>query len=116
GALDEIKIYNYPITITEISNLNTLPVRLKDFTAVAEANKVKLHWTTLSEQNNNRFDIEHSKDGKDFTFLTSEKGKGTTSSMSDYTFYDLNPYIGTNYYRLTQYDHDGKSEVLGIKA
>ncbi|RZK67930.1 MAG: hypothetical protein EOO92_23800, partial [Pedobacter sp.] len=107
GALDEIKIYNYALSTSEISDLKTLPVSFKDFKVSAELNRVKLDWETLSENNNERFVIERSLDGKEFKFLTSVNGKGTTASESSYTAYDNEPLTGTNYYRLLSVDKDG---------
>jgi hypothetical protein len=40
------------------------------------------------------------------------EGKGTTEFISDYTYIDPLPYKGNNYFRLTQTDFDGTSEVF----
>lgn len=92
----------------------TLPVNLVSYTAKANANAVKLQWTVASETDNSHFTIAHSTDGKDFTTLGTEKSKG--SGKGEYTFTHYAPCNGTNYYRLSQTDIDGKTKILGTKA
>ncbi|TKB96248.1 LamG-like jellyroll fold domain-containing protein [Pedobacter cryophilus] len=119
GALDEIKIYNYALTPSEITTLSTgavLPVSLSSYTANEDGNSVRLNWTTLSEQNNNHFLIEKSIDGVSFNAIANLKGKGTTNEVSNYVAYDKHPFNGNNYYRLQQYDNDGAIKNLGIKV
>jgi hypothetical protein len=94
----------------------TLPVVLSSFNAVAEANKARIEWTTSSEQNNDRFEIERSSNGRNFYKLSTVKGKGTTSASNNYSIYDNNPSNGVNYYRLIQYNLDGRSTDHGVKA
>ena len=83
-----------------------LPVELEKFRATKEPGKVKLNWTTLSENNNDYFAIERSANGKDFESIGKLNGRGTSYDIHDYIFFDLSPYAGNNYYRLKQYDYD----------
>ena len=85
-----------------------LPVSLVEFTAYKEEKHIKLDWTTLSEVNNERFEIEKSKDGFNFNFIGSIAGHGTTSIPINYSMKDHEPFQGRNYYRLKQVDYDGK--------
>lgn len=98
------------------TDLVTLPVNFDKFSAEAQTNRTKLSWNTLSEQNNNHFEVERSFDGTNFTFLAKVGGKGTTNTASAYTIYDENPLNGTNYYRLIQVDNNGKRTELAIKS
>ena len=47
--------------------------------------------------------------------MGSVKGNGTTSKASNYSFTDIHPLNGNNYYRLKQYDIDGKFNESDIK-
>jgi len=118
GAIDEVKMYNYALSTTEITNLynvnSVLPVTLTDFAAKADGNSICLNWTTASEQNNDYFTVEKSLDGNQFSFLTSVRGKGTSTVYNSYNAYDFAPVNGLNYYRLSQVDLDGKTTVLGV--
>lgn len=92
-----------------------LPVVLVDYSARIEENSVKLEWSTTTEITNNRFEILRSKNGKDFELIGTVDGNGTSSVRNKYIFYDKLPLIGTNYYRLVQFDNDGTSTKFSIK-
>ena len=90
-----------------------LPVTLLSFkAALNERNQADLKWTTVSELDNDHFEIERSKNAIDFETLAIIKGIGTTDKRNDYTFTDETPLKGINYYRLKQIDIDGKFEYL----
>lgn len=85
-----------------------LPITLLRFNAVVNQNKsIKLTWATASEYNNDRFEIEHSIDGSNFTNIGSLKGKLKSTELNEYNFTHENPNAGINYYRLKQIDVDG---------
>ena len=81
-----------------------LPVTLLDFFAGIEDKKVKLSWTTTSELDNNRFEIERSADGRIFTKIGEIPGHGNSSNLHKYVFYDEQPFAGKIFYRLKQVD------------
>ncbi len=93
----------------------TLPVSITYFNVKAEGNKAKLEWETAFEQNSDRFEIERSKDGRNFSKLASVKAKGTSTVANQYVMYDNAPLNGMNYYRLMQYDLDARATDYGIK-
>lgn len=90
-------------------NSTVLPISLTSLVAKADLSNVKVSWATAYETNNDKFVVERSVDGKSFLKLGEVAAKGP----STYSFVDHNPANGTNYYRLVQYDLDGKSEVFG---
>jgi hypothetical protein len=94
----------------------TLPVNLQDFKVVKDVNKVDVSWVTTSEQNNDYFEIQHATNPNNFTTIAKVKGNGTTNAVNAYSFKHINPVIGTNYYKLVQYDYDGKFTEKGIKS
>ena len=93
-----------------------LPVKLTDFEAKPEGSKVKLTWTTASEQNNKGFEIQKSYDGKAFNTIGFVAGKGNSLSSVNYHFYDNDIKNGKIYYRLKQVDFNGLSEVSEVKV
>ncbi|MBC7886297.1 MAG: T9SS type A sorting domain-containing protein [Ferruginibacter sp.] len=112
-----IDVYASPKVITlENYALVVLPVTLTKFTARVEGNKTRIDWVTESEQNNDYFEIERSSDGIHFYKLAMVRGNGTTNSPHNYAVYDNSPSRGINYYRLIQYNVDGKSTVYGVKT
>lgn len=91
-----------------------LPVKLKSFDAFRSNNIVKLSWTTSVEQNNDRFDIERSADGISFAKLLTVSARQGSGDVT-YAAEDLFPATGRNFYRLIQFDKDGKKSVLSTK-
>ncbi|MES2847462.1 MAG: T9SS type A sorting domain-containing protein [Bacteroidota bacterium] len=94
-----------------------LPVTLKSFTALLLRNNlIKLDWATLQEINCDRYEIERSYDGKNFTKAGTVKGHGFTSLDMYYTFNDDVTGVPANiiYYRLRQIDIDGKSSFSKV--
>ncbi len=91
-----------------------LSVELIDFNGVNVDNEIALSWITASEQNNSHFVVERSNDANVWTAIAVENGAGTTTSMQHYETMDRNPSNGDNYYRLKQFDFDGKMTISDI--
>lgn len=94
--------------------LNPLPIDLVAFSGKNVGNAVELVWSTASERNNEKFQIERSAEGKEFIEIGNVLGSGTTTETNHYKFIDSKPSLGTNYYRLKQIDFDGKYEYSPI--
>ena len=88
-------------------DVNPLPVEVVDFTGHQDGNAVVLEWTTLSEKDNDYFEIERSIDGENFVTLGRVAGAGNSTAKIDYNFVDNEPVQGRAYYRLSQVDYDG---------
>jgi Secretion system C-terminal sorting domain len=85
------------------------PVELIDFRGIKVKDKHQLLWSTSSELNSNYFEIERSKDGKNWNKIGDNiKAAGNSNVFRHYEFMDNNPLNGINYYRLVQVDLDGK--------
>ncbi len=91
-----------------------LPIELSAFTAVEKNKQVVLSWTTLSELNNDFFEVYHSVDGKTFRSIGTIMGSGTISHAKTYSLVHRNPSLGNNFYQLKQVDFDGSEEVFRI--
>ena len=66
---------------------NILPVHLLTFTAQLQDKQTHLHWTVENEQNFDRYQIERSSNGKDFT----ANGSVKAIHARQYSFVDKNP-------------------------
>ncbi|KAA9325395.1 T9SS type A sorting domain-containing protein [Adhaeribacter soli] len=84
-----------------------LPVELMSFKGQQTNEGIALKWSTASEINNDRFEVERSADGRHFETIGTVRGSGNSNSRIDYTFLDKQPAKGINYYRLNQIDYDG---------
>ncbi len=87
-----------------------IPVELLSFSAVVDADKVTLNWTTATELNNNIFEIERKTGDQEFYTIGYVQGHGTTTEFHEYSFTDKNIYGGTYFYRLKQIDYSGTYE------
>lgn len=92
------------------------PVELLSFEATAEGKNIELSWSTITETNNDRFELERSSDGKLFHTIHTEKGAGNSSALLHYMYTDHSPSTGKNYYRLKQIDLDGQFTYSEIRA
>jgi hypothetical protein len=102
----------------QTSTFIVLPVELVQFTAKALDHQVQLTWTTASEKNNNRFEVERSLDGKSFTPIGTVAGQGTTMEKHHYVFGDskAGQHTGALYYRLRQVDEDGTATYSPVRT
>ena len=100
----------------------SLPIELSYFKAVRLRTDVRLEWETLSEVNNDYFEIEWTDNRKDaatgnFEVIGKINGQGTTSEITKYQFRDNRPgKYGTQYYRLKQVDYDGSFKYSSIDS
>ncbi len=104
----------YPVTLPSITTASTLPISFKSLTAKPLQNGVIVSWKTTSELNNKYFDLQRSTDGLTWEVIAKIDGSGTTNKEINYSFLDRNPIKGLSYYRLAQYDFDGKSTISGV--
>lgn len=89
-----------------------VPVTLKEFKAVCVNKGTLIKWSTASEQNNARFEVERSKDGLSFYPIKNVAGAGNSDMARNYEFTDLEG--GEYYYRLKQVDFDGKYKYSDV--
>ncbi|MBN9292969.1 MAG: T9SS type A sorting domain-containing protein [Flavobacteriia bacterium] len=96
-----------------------LPIGLLTFNAEKQGRTVELKWITVTEHNNNLFEIERSEDGKTWDNIgkkASLSGGSDGHQQLNYNFFDLKPVIGYNYYRLKQVDYDGKYSYSPVRS
>ena len=109
----------YAVSAEFTANLlcTTLPIDLISFEAEPQLNNtVECNWQTASEQNNDFFTIERSRNGFDWTAIKEIKGAGNSSTLLSYTSIDSKPYPGISYYRLKQTDFDGQFNHSQIRS
>lgn len=104
------------ITCGATTNCTTLPVELISFEGRLLNEKITLQWITATELNNSGFEIQKSKNGRDWGAIAFVEGVGTITDTNDYAYQDVNPFSGINYYRLKQIDFDGAFEYSKVIA
>jgi hypothetical protein len=91
-----------------------LPVELISFSGSCEGNEVFINWQTASEFNSDYFILSRSNDGIQWFDITQIEAAGFSNEISNYQFIDFS-HNANSYYRLTQVDIDGQTEVFEDK-
>jgi hypothetical protein len=89
-----------------MAGTNPLSIALTSISAVNAGNRNRVDWTTGAEVSGDKFDVERSIDGINFTKLGTVDARGAASS---YSFWDNTPVTGVNHYRLRMTEPSGKS-------
>lgn len=101
-AIDDIKFASCP-------SGGPVPVTFERVAANRKGSGVQVSWSTSTEINNDRFEVERSSDGRDWQLIATVKGRGYSNTLATYEIYDAKPEIGRNLYRIRQVDTDGRS-------
>ena len=101
-----------------VANDGPLPVELASFVSSVNARNVNLNWSTNSEINNSRFDVERTVVGTNGTTAWSKvgnvTGNGTSTVSHSYAYTDRNVTSGTYSYRLKQIDNNGNNKYFNL--
>ena len=94
-----------------------LPVKLIDFTAKYDKNKVMLNWTTAEEKQFSHFVIRAEHRRKNFNDAALLFTEGTSENRKDYSFTDANLANkgGLLYYRLRMVDVDKNTSYSAVR-
>lgn len=108
----ELGDYVYSNTILNV----TIPVTLGDFAGTVNGGDANLEWTTWSEMNTARFEIERSTDGKLFEKAGMVTAAGISSTLKKYKFTDHALPLNAKevYYRLNMVDIDGTASYSKV--
>ena len=97
-----------------ISNNQSLPLQLVSFTARKQDRDVRVEWTTATETNTARFEVEVARGNAEyqqnrFRQIGWVAAAGSSSSARNYEFIDAEQLkTGVRYYRLRMVDADGR--------
>jgi len=99
---------------------SVVPVEFGKIEARKAGDAIEVSWTTLSEINNQQFEIERSYDGIDFMYTDYVNGAGNSNIETSYSFSDENFEAKERvvYYRIKQVDFDGNfaySNILSVR-
>jgi hypothetical protein len=94
---------NAEIYTSNVLSTGVLPVTYIGIQARRSISSVVVTWDVASEINTVKYLIERSADGSKFVAIASQQA----SKKSKYTFADVNPLPGNNYYRVVGVDTDG---------
>lgn len=101
-------------TFFHCAEREALPVELAYFEGECTGDEVILEWATVSEINNDYFQVERSHDGRSFQAIGKIDGHGNSTDVIEYTFTDKSSRGSQIYYRLKQIDFDGAFEYSDV--
>ncbi|MEO6683699.1 MAG: M36 family metallopeptidase [Ginsengibacter sp.] len=108
-------LQNHADTVTFIT-ANILPLIWGDFTVTKDGNLATINWSTLQEINTEKFLVERSLDGINFSSIGTVGASGNSNSKVNYKMIDPSPVTGVNYYRIGQVDRDGRISYSDIRS
>ncbi len=104
-------IWTAPVWVTH--DLNTVPIRLNNFTVTANESAALLKWQTETANNISRFEVENSVDGTEFSTIYSTR---YFPEKKEYSYTHNNVKDGINYYRIKIFNKDGSFDYSAIIA
>jgi hypothetical protein len=101
---DADSIENFsPFTVASAGQF-PLSIKLENITAANVGARNRVNWSSAGEDPGDIYHLERSVDGRKFSLIADINAKG---EASNYSYWDENPVIGRNYYRLRMEDLGG---------
>jgi hypothetical protein len=117
GTVTNGRVDNISITVYYSINV-TLPIKLTSFNATPKNDMVRLNWVTSEETNMDRFEVQRSANGTEFSSFGTVICKNHILATA-YSFNDYSPIQGSSFYRLKIFENTGNisySKVVAIQA
>jgi Secretion system C-terminal sorting domain len=116
AAQTAISTFNSFSQFGVVGNAFVLPIVLSDFNALLKNNNtVLLSWVTSEGANINDFEVQRSTNGINWNTIGTVASSDNFSTETPYSFADVNPANGVNYYRLIIQNWDGSWTYSPIK-
>ncbi len=106
GEAKSAAVNRFKIVFKE-AGLAPLPVTLKSIKAYQQGSAINVDWTVENEISINKYEVEKSENGIDFTKVFSTPAKGFGSVSTTYNYIDAAVIKGNNFYRIAYYNQDG---------
>jgi hypothetical protein len=89
-----------------------LPVTFTRLQAVEQDKNIKVSWSLAAEKNVSHYEVEHSRNGTDFSKAVQVAANNT--SPASYDWLHIQPGAGNHFYRVRGVDNDGKFNTSHI--
>ncbi|MGB4844131.1 MAG: T9SS type A sorting domain-containing protein [Ferruginibacter sp.] len=93
---------------------NPLPVLFTLFNVKCNNSNVVVSWKTAQERNSSHFQLQRSTGGSNWTVIATIPAAGFSNTERSYTFTDSNPVMGISFYRVIEFDNDGKEHHTAV--
>ncbi len=94
--------------------IGALPIDVLTISAQAKNNGVEVKWTSKTETDMDKFEVERSEDGTNFTKHNTTAALGNSSTPVSYNWFDVAPVKGNNFYRIQAFDKTGLTKYSAV--
>ncbi len=91
-----------------------LPVMFTQIKASQQNDGIVVQWDVQNERGIAQYEVEKSANARTFTKLGTVAAKSGNATMLTYTWFDVQPYNGDNYYRIKSVGVNGEIKYTGI--
>ena len=91
-----------------------LPVTITSFEAAQQGSQVAVEWKATNQVNMKQYEVEKSTDGINYIKVNTQAAVGTNGSDATYTWMDVNPVTGSNFYRLRSVSVNGDIKISQV--
>lgn len=109
-STNRLLLQNYPSSLAFYAPAVILPVTLTSIEAYKQPQQIVVSWKVAAEQEVDSYTVQKSINGLHFQ----DAGKVVAAGKKSYAWPDLAPVPGTNYYRISVMDKDGKTTLTNI--
>lgn len=110
----DINMNGVPTVVSYYTPSHVLPVIFSSYDVKCTEKGAMVVWSTSSEQNSSKFEIQRSSNGSDWQTIGSVAAAGNSSTIRNYQYQDINGG-GIAQYRIRQVDIDGRFIYTAIK-
>ncbi len=90
------------------------PIVFNDIRTTRQHNSISVNWLVSNQKNISNYVIERSADGLNFSVVGNQTGNGKAGIGVAYSWTDINPGTGDNYYRIRSTSNKGATVVSFI--
>lgn len=108
GYIGTGEAFDYLKDVWEYVPASLLPITFSSIKAYEKNRGVQIDWTIQQENNVDRYEVEKSGNGQQFSEIGSIKSKGYSNFATTYNFFDAHPFTGISFYRIKMIDLSSK--------
>jgi len=91
--------------------VSNLPVTFTDIKGYQKNAGIQIDWNVATESNINRYEIEKSANGQQFTKVGTLAPKTNNNGAASYNWFDATPFDGNNFFRIKAIDNGSTGRV-----
>ncbi len=110
GTYEESAIYSI-IQLGARASVDPPPVEISEFDVTRSEDRVRLEWTTATESDSARFEIQHRTPDAPWSTIKFVEGAGRSTNPQHYSYTVTNLSTGRHHFRVKEADDDGATAL-----